>query len=86
MRCEQFTWFSARSSCYKTRSTLILFSAQQTLSDPDTRAAYDALIGFSDTAVNPFKDTGFEYDQVAHLHAWQLLKVGPDRACCGLFH
>lgn len=36
----------------------------QTLSDPDARAMYDAIAGFSVEAVNPFIDTSFPADQV----------------------
>ena len=35
----------------------------QTLSDPDQRATYDALAGFSAGGFNPFKDAAFERDQ-----------------------
>ena len=36
----------------------------QTLMDPDKRAAYDEIAGFSDDAVNPFFDTSYPSDQV----------------------
>ncbi len=36
----------------------------QTLTDPDQRATYDALVGFSVESVNPFYDKGFDRDQV----------------------
>ena len=32
--------------------------------DPDTRADYDSLVGFSKLAKNPFTDTAIERDQV----------------------
>lgn len=36
----------------------------QTLSDPDVRAMYDAVAGFSVDAVNPFTDTSFPATEV----------------------
>lgn len=36
----------------------------QTLSDPDARAMYDAVAGFSVDAVNPFTDTSFPATEV----------------------
>ena len=36
----------------------------QTLSDPDKRAAYDAIVGFQIGGVNPFTDTSYERDSV----------------------
>ena len=39
-------------------------SYMQTLSDPDARAMYDAIAGFSVESVNPFVDTSFPADQV----------------------
>lgn len=36
----------------------------QTLSDPDARAMYDAIAGFSVDAVNPFADASYPADQV----------------------
>lgn len=43
--------------------------------DPEKRAAYDALAGFSGNAVNPFRDTLYERDHVraayvASLFVW----------------
>jgi len=35
----------------------------QTLTDPDQRATYDALAGFSAESTNPFYDAAFEKDQ-----------------------
>jgi hypothetical protein len=37
---------------------------RQTLTDPDKRALYDALVGFSEGAVNPFMDASYPADQV----------------------
>jgi hypothetical protein len=37
----------------------------QCLMDEERRADYDAMIGFSHLAVNPFQDTSFEADQVS---------------------
>lgn len=37
----------------------------QTLKHPDKRAAYDAIVGLSGNAINPFTDTTFERDQVS---------------------
>ena len=40
----------------------------QTLKHPDKRAAYDAIVGISGDAVNPFSDGSYERDQViVHL-------------------
>ena len=36
----------------------------QTLKHADRRAAYDAVVGISGDAINPFTDTSFERDQV----------------------
>jgi len=36
----------------------------QTLLDPEKRAAYDALAGFTHGAVNPFVDAAYEQDHV----------------------
>jgi DnaJ-class molecular chaperone len=42
----------------------LLNQIYQTLSDPDARAMYDAIAGFSVESVNPFVDTSFPADQV----------------------
>ena len=39
----------------------------QTLKHPEKRAAYDAVVGLSGDAVNPFTDTSFERDQVSNM-------------------
>ena len=36
----------------------------QTLMDPDKRAAYDALMGFTSGAMNPFNDKSYTPDKV----------------------
>jgi hypothetical protein len=36
----------------------------QTLSDPEMRAAYDAIAGFQVGGVNPFRDPSYEKDMV----------------------
>ena len=36
----------------------------QTLMDPDKRAAYDALMGFTSGAINPFNDKSYTPDKV----------------------
>lgn len=36
----------------------------QTLMDKEKREAYDAIAGFSGTAMNPFHDTKYERNQV----------------------
>lgn len=38
----------------------------QTLSDPQKRATYDALFGFTDDSINPFNDPAQELDQVSN--------------------
>ncbi|GBF89281.1 molecular chaperone [Raphidocelis subcapitata] len=43
---------------------VLLNEIYATLSDPDLRATYDALAGFAAGGANPFKDAGFERDQV----------------------
>lgn len=40
------------------------WSLVQTLMDPDKRAAYDALMGFTSGAINPFNDRSHAADKV----------------------
>lgn len=42
----------------------LLNQIHQTLSDPDARAMYDAVAGFSVDAVNPFTDTSFPANEI----------------------
>ena len=51
----------------------------QTLLDPEKRAAYDALAGFTQGAVNPFVDAAYERDHVRRLTSKQAAGGGPKR-------
>lgn len=42
----------------------------QTLIDPDKRAAYDSIAGFTPDAINPFKDTAYPRDLVGLAAGW----------------
>ncbi len=50
------TYANAYKSCVLPR--------MQTLMDKEKREAYDAIAGFSGTAMNPFHDTKYERNQV----------------------
>jgi ferredoxin len=39
----------------------------QTLMDPERRASYDAIAGFSGNSVNPFNDTAYERNKVGRM-------------------
>ena len=61
----------------------------QTLKHSDRRAAYDAIVGISGDAINPFTDTSFERDQVLQyttqcLHAcmYAFMWACMQKACC----
>lgn len=41
-----------------------MLCAVQTLSNPEARAMYDAIAGFSIDAINPFMDASYPADQV----------------------
>eukprot|EP00878_Enallax_costatus_P017102 GHUV01017957.1.p1 GENE.GHUV01017957.1~~GHUV01017957.1.p1 ORF type:complete len:163 (+),score=7.04 GHUV01017957.1:253-741(+) len=43
----------------------LLNEIYRTLSDPEARAVYDAIAGFSENAINPFLDTSYPADQVS---------------------
>eukprot|EP00879_Flechtneria_rotunda_P006831 GHRR01007176.1.p1 GENE.GHRR01007176.1~~GHRR01007176.1.p1 ORF type:complete len:277 (+),score=102.75 GHRR01007176.1:433-1263(+) len=43
---------------------VLLNEIYKTLSDPEARAMYDAIAGFSANAINPFHDTSYPADQV----------------------
>lgn len=45
----------------------------QTLMDEEKRSDYDSLIGFSRLAINPFRDSTFEADQVSSLILFLML-------------
>lgn len=47
-----------------TEFCIFLNDVYETLTDPDKRAAYDEIAGFTDTAINPFHDTSYPKDQV----------------------
>lgn len=45
-------------------NTLLYYTLPQTLMDPERRATYDALAGFSAGSINPFADVSLPADQV----------------------
>ena len=47
----------------------------QTLKHPEKRAAYDAIVGLSGDAINPFTDTAFERDQVCNCDQSALMYI-----------
>jgi hypothetical protein len=50
--------------CNTVSHTFFFFCCMQTLMDPDRRATYDALAGFSASSINPFADVSLPADQV----------------------
>eukprot|EP00877_Chromochloris_zofingiensis_P011364 jgi/Chrzof1/6481/Cz18g12190.t1 len=64
----------------------ILNEIYETLSDPDRRAVYDAMAGFSAHSINPFYDTSYPQDQV-FVDEVNCIGCGKCvRACPGTFH
>jgi len=47
----------------------------QTLMDPERRATYDALAGFSASSINPFVDTSLPADQVCDTCSCQATRL-----------
>lgn len=49
----------------------------QTLTDPDKRSAYDAIVGFEVGGINPFADTSYERDMVRGREHRAGRRAGP---------
>jgi len=75
-------------SCSYSCTAFIRCLLVQTLKHSDRRAAYDAIVGISGDAINPFTDTSFERDQVwqcathACMPACMLMRACMQKAHC----